>query len=104
MPNVNSPNGFHFFGKTEGASPTVGWSVRKIANGDTNSIGYGDQVTSLGTGYVTRSTAGTTQIAGIFYGCKYVSSALQRIVWSKSWPGSGATGDPIAYIDTDPNS
>jgi hypothetical protein len=102
--NVNSPNGFQFFGKREGASPTVGLTPRKIAAADTTPIGYGDPVTSLATGYVTRSTAGIIQIAGIFYGCKYFNSAVGRTVWSKSWPGAGNTGDIEAFLDTDPNS
>lgn len=104
MANTNSPNGFQFFGKREGASPTVGLTPRKIAAADATPIGYGDPVTSLATGYVTRSTAGTTQIAGIFYGCKYFNSAVGRTVWSKSWPGAGNTGDIEAFIDTDQNS
>lgn len=104
MSNTNSPNGFQQFGKAEGASPTVGLTVRKVASGDSNAIGFGDPVTSSTNGYVTLSTAGTTQIAGIFYGCEYLSTAIGRVVWSPNWPGSGAGGDVTAYLDTDPNS
>lgn len=101
--NVNSPNGFQFFGKMEGASPTVGLTPRKVTT--SSAIGYGDPVVSLGTGYIDIATAGTTQIAGIFYGCTYFNSAIGRKVWSPNWPGSAsATGDGTAYLDTDPNS
>lgn len=101
--NVNSPNGFQFFGKMEGASPTVGTTTRKVTS--SSAIGYGDPVVSLGTGYIDIAAAGTTQIAGIFYGCHYFNSGIGRQVWSPNWPGSAsATGDGLAYLDTDPNS
>jgi hypothetical protein len=61
-------------------------------------------VTSLGTGYVTLATAGTTQISGIFLGCYYLNTGVGRVVWSRNWPGSGAGGDATAEIDTDPNA
>ena len=101
MPNNNAPNGFQFFGKLEGASPTAGYVTRKLVT--TTAIGYGDPVVSLGSGYIDRATAGTTQIAGIFYGCKYFSPAIARVIWSKSWPGGSGTavGDVTAYVDTD---
>lgn len=100
--NVNSPNGFQKWGRQEGGSPTAGLTTRLIANADTAAVGYGDPVTSLSTGYVTLTTPGTTQIAGIFYGCEYLSTSIGRKVRSPNWPGSGATGDITAYLDTDP--
>lgn len=101
--NTNSPNGFQFFGKMEGASPTVGYTYRKVTS--SSAIGYGDPVVSLGTGYIDIAAAGTTQIAGIFYGCEYFNSAIGHKVWSPNWPGSAsATGDGVAQLDTDPNS
>lgn len=104
MSNVNAPNGFQYFGRLEGGSPTEGLTTRLIANADTAAVGQGDPVTSLGTGYVTASTAGTTQIDGIFYGCEYLSTAVGRTVWSNYWPGSGATGDVKVYLTTDPEA
>lgn len=103
MSNTNAPNGFQFFGKLEGASPTVGLTVRKAASGAA-AIGYGDPVTSGTDGYITIAAAGVTQIAGIFFGCEYFNSAVGRTVWSPNWPGSGASGDVTCYLDTDPNS
>lgn len=102
--NVNAPNGFQIIQKMEGASPTVGLTPRYVSSSDTTPIGFGDPVTSLSTGYVTRSTATTVQIAGIFYGCEYMNTAVGRKVWSHSWPGNSATGDVLVYLDTDPNS
>lgn len=102
--NINAPNGFQRFGLLDGASPTMGNQVRKIASNDTTAIGFGDPVTSIGTGYVARSAAGTTQISGIFLGCYYLNSGVGRVVWSRNWPGSGNSGVGYAYIDTDPNA
>ena len=104
MSNTNAPNGFQYFGRLEGGAPTNGFSTRSISSSDGSSVGYGDPVTSLGTGYVTLSTAGSTQIDGIFYGCEYLSTTLGRWVWSNIWPGSGATGDVVAHICSDPQA
>lgn len=104
MSNTNAPNGFQYFGRLEGGSPTEGLTTRLVASTDTAAIGYGDPVTSLGTGYVTLSTAGTTQIDGIFYGCEYLATAVGKKVWSPNWPGSGAGGDVKVFLNTDPQS
>lgn len=106
MANTNSPNGFTYFGRQEGGSPTEGYSYRLIAYNDTAVIGFGDPVVSLGTGYITLATAGTTQIDGIFYGCEYYATAVSRVVWSNSWPGSGSNSSATikAQVITDPDS
>lgn len=104
MANTNAPFGFQLAGFLDGRSGSLGQQTRLIANADSTAVYSGDPVTSLSTGYVTRSTAGTTQIAGIFIGCTYLNTALGRTVWSPSWPGSGATGDVTAYVVTDPQA
>lgn len=104
MANTSAPNGFQRFGLLDGAAPSMGNQQRLVAQADTTAIGYGDPVVSLGTGYVTRASAGTTQISGIFMGCYYLNTAVGRVVWSKSWPGSSAGGNGFANIDTDPNA
>lgn len=104
MANTNAPFGFQLAGFLDGRTGSLGQQTRLIANGDTTAVYSGDPVTSLNTGYVTRSTAGTTQIAGIFIGCTYLNTALGRTVWSPSWPGSGATGDVTAYVVSDPQA
>ena len=43
-------------------------------------------------------------IAGVFIGCKYLSTSQKRTVWSPYWPGSDANGDVTAYIINDPNA
>lgn len=104
MSNTNAPNGFQYFGRLEGGSPTAGLSTRLVASTDTAAIGQGDPVTSLGTGYVTLSSVGTTQIDGIANGFEYLSTALGRKVYTNYWPGSGASGDVTAHIYTDPQA
>jgi len=43
-------------------------------------------------------------VAGVFAGCKYLSTSQKRTVWSNYWPGSDATNDVQAYVITDPNA
>jgi len=43
-------------------------------------------------------------VAGVFVGCKYLSTSQKRTVWSSYWPGSDANGDVYAYVITDPNA
>ena len=43
-------------------------------------------------------------VAGVFAGCKYLSVAQKRTVWSNYWPGSDAGTDVEAYVITDPNA
>jgi hypothetical protein len=43
-------------------------------------------------------------IAGVFVGCRYLSTANKYPVWRNYWPGSDANGDVTAYVITDPNA
>ena len=45
-----------------------------------------------------------TPVAGVFVGCKYLSTSQKRPVWSSYWPGSDANGDVSAFVITDPNA
>ena len=108
MANTFAPYGFLQFQGGAGGAPTFAQSTRRIASGNTTAIFTGDPVqpvTSTATGYITQATAGgSVQLAGIFVGCKYLSTSLNRVVWSSYWPGSGATGDVEAYVIDDPNA
>jgi hypothetical protein len=104
MPNVNAPNGFQYFGRLDGGAPTMGNTARKILLSYGTAIGFGDPVVSVASGYIERAAAGTTQIAGIFYGCKYLNLAVGRVVWSFSWPGTTQGSDATAYLTTDPQA
>jgi hypothetical protein len=46
----------------------------------------------------------TAPIAGIFWGCQYLSTSQKRVTWSQYWPGLDANGDVIAYVIDDPNA
>lgn len=52
--------------------------------------------TGAGSGYA------FVPVAGIFYGCEYLSVASKSKRWSNYWPGSDANGDVIAKVCTDP--
>jgi len=54
----------------------------------------------------TQATTGYlfTPVAGVFVGCRYLSTANKYPVWRNYWPGSDANGDVTAYVITDPNA
>lgn len=104
MANTSAPNGFQYFGRQDGGSPTVGNTARQINSSYGTAIGFGDPVVSVASGYIEAAAPGTTQIAGIFYGCEYLNLAVGRKVWSPNWPGTVQGGDATAYLNTDPQS
>ena len=106
MANVLAPFGFTPIRRVDGASWTGNLSVRKIAAANTHYFFKGDPVVSLNTGYIdvvaAASLPGNAQIAGIFVGCEYLSTAMGRVNWSPLFPGGDTTNDVIAYIIDDP--
>jgi hypothetical protein len=106
MANTFAPFGFRQYSGT-GSAPTYEQTVAYVAYNNTTAIYFGDPVVQLNTGYIAQATAGTTQIAGIFVGCKYLSVSQKRTVWSNYWPGTSdvASGNSIeAYVINDPNA
>jgi hypothetical protein len=109
MANTQAYYGFLQFQGGAGGAPTFAQSARRIASGNSTAIYTGDPVTPItgtgaATGYITASANGAQPIAGIFVGCKYLSTSQKRVVWSSYWPGSDATGDVEAYVIDDPNA
>jgi len=107
MANTNAPFGFLQYYGGAGGAPTFAQSCRRVASGDTTAIFTGDPVmpvVSSANGYITQAAQGTTTLAGVFVGCKYLSTSQKRTVWSRYWPGSDATGDVEAYVIDDPNA
>lgn len=103
MANTNAPFGLReFTGTVGGVAPNFSLITRQIAYNDTTKIYRGDPVASLVTGYVAQWTASTavSQLAGVFFGCKYKSTAFGRTVWMPYWPGSDvASTDTVeAYL------
>jgi len=106
MANTQAPFGFRQYSGI-GTTPTFEQVVMKIASTNSTPIFFGDAVvpvTGSVTGYIQQATAGTVALAGIFIGCKYLSVAQKRTVWSNYWPGSDANGDVEAYVISDPNA
>jgi len=103
MPNTQAPFGFSQWSGA-GSVPTYEMMTRKIASNDATACYYGDPVSPLTTGYVSRAAAGTVRVEGIFVGCQYFSTSQQQTVWRRYWPGSDATGDVTVYLITDPNA
>ena len=114
MANVNAPYGFRQYTGT-GSSPTYE-QVTFPAGIDYNqgAIYYGDPVVRVGSGDGTlkqaAGSAGSSSVtlAGIFQGCKYLSTATKRTQWSNYWPGSdvasGAQSTIEAYVINDRNA
>jgi hypothetical protein len=103
MANTNAPFGFRQYSGT-GSAPTYEQVVMYIDSANTTDIFFGDPVVPLNTGYITQATSNSVQIAGIFVGCKYLSTSQKRTVWSNYWPGSDASSVVEAYVVNDPNA
>jgi len=117
MANVAGPFGALQWGTVNGGTPNFAQSGSrtqsfKISSGYGTAIGFGDLVTLVSgsnpTGYINRWVAtdgsATYQVAGVFYGCAYLSTGQKKWVWNNWWPGSDATGDVTAYVCADPNA
>lgn len=100
MANTSAPFGFMPVG-TVGGVPNFRLSQRRIISTNSTAIYKGDAVVpdlTTDHGYIEQATAGTTPLAGIFWGCEYLSVSQKRKVWSAYWPGSDASGDVTAYV------
>lgn len=108
MANTAAYNGFQQY-SGNGSAPTYEQVAVKIAY-DASAIYSGDPVNPDGNGYVvvgvTSGANSNAQIAGVFVGCKYLSVAQKRVVWSNYWPGSDVASSQTVtgYIVNDPNA
>jgi hypothetical protein len=102
MANTQAYNGFSQY-SGNGSAPTYEQVTVTIASTSTTNIFYGDPVEPDANGYIIRGT-GSASIAGVFVGCKYLSTSQKRTVWSNWWPGSDNNGNVEAYIINDPNA
>jgi hypothetical protein len=102
MANTQAYNGFSQY-KGNGSAPTYEQVVATIVSSSTTAIYFGDPVQPDANGYIIVGT-GSATIAGIFVGCKYLSTSQKRTVWSNWWPGSDNNGNVEAYIINDPNA
>lgn len=89
MANTRAPFGFADSHRL-GAAPNYQQSRRWVSPSNPTPIYHGDPVVQLSTGYIAAATPGTTQIAGIFLGCSYMSVSQRKLVENNFWPGSDA--------------
>lgn len=104
MANTLAPFGFSQYQGT-GSVPTYE-QVATFCLYNTAAMYFGDPVSRVAGGNIAPTAPGTQALAGIFVGCKYLSVAQKRTVWSNFWPGSDvASGNnPECYIVNDPNA
>jgi hypothetical protein len=107
MANVLAPFGFQPTGTVSGAAPNFRLSRRYIASTYSTAIFTGDVVSNVSggaSGYIQLYAATTTAVAGVFWGCKYLSTSQGRTVWSRYYPGSDAASDVTAYVIDNPDA
>lgn len=101
MSNPNSPFGFQWLGWGRGGPSVTGGTIeRKIAAAYNTAICRGDMVQSLSTGYVSLGAASVpgSNVAGIFVGCRYLSTSRGDMVYSSYWPTGDHAYDGVAFI------
>lgn len=116
MANVNAPFGFSQY-RGRGSTPSYEQVAFRNGGIDFNAtvIYKGDPVVRAGSGDGTlKQAAGsaggsTVTMAGIFQGCKYLSTVTKKTEWSNYWPGgspvtSGNQSTIEAYVVNDPNA
>ncbi len=116
MANVNAPFGFRQY---RGRGTTPSFEQAAFHNGgidyNATAIYNGDPVVRAGSGDGTivraaGSAGGSTiTLAGIFIGCKYLSTVTKKTEWSNYWPGgspvaSGNQSTITAYVVNDTNA
>jgi hypothetical protein len=102
MANTFAPFGFSQL-KGTGSAPTYEQVVGQILSSYTTPIYFGDPVITV-SGNLNVGDTTTWPLAGIFVGCKYLSTSQKRTVWSNYWPGSDTAYPGEAYYVNDPNA
>lgn len=104
MANTQAPFGFRQL-KGTGSAPTYE-QVTGFAQYNASAMFFGDPVSQVSDGSIAPTAAGTQALAGVFVGCKYLSVAQKRTVWSNYWPGSdvASTNTVEVYLINDPNA
>lgn len=103
MANANAPTGFRHVGSLSGGAYTMQYSVTTIASNYSTKIYDGDVVVRVAGGGIEKAAPGTGVIAGVFWGCQYVSVATGDTRFSRMWPGADAVSGTVkAWIIDDP--
>lgn len=108
MANLNGTFGLRPYGMLGSAPNSTGLTEYRIASTNTNKIYKGMAVIPTADGVIDdlqAAAGGTVSILGVFNGCEYVSSTTGEVVFSNSWPGSGADSNyPVkAFVYDNPN-
>ena len=90
MANTNAPYGLIPVTSATGAASNYEMANGWVAYNDSTKIYRGDPIKRLSTGFMSQWTAGTavSQMAGIFWGCEYLSVSQGKKVFSQFWPGA----------------
>lgn len=104
MSNPTAGFGLRAVRRLDGAALNFMVEEKQIAYNNSHTWGTGDLVKLLTTGYIDNYTAGGTQVAGVFLGCKYFSAAVGRTIWSPIWNAPSLASNIVvtAYIISDP--
>lgn len=106
MANTFAPFGLVPFGHRDGSAPTMGMSKFVMNSSDTVAVFTGDLVafSSAVAGVITRySSVNLEPPLGVFQGCEYFNTEVNRVVWSPYFPGSVGSSSPVtAYAIDDP--
>lgn len=106
MANTFSPFGLTPFGHRDGSPPTMGMSKFTMDSSYATSVFTGDLVafsSALPGKIVQYSTAQTEPPLGVFQGCEYFNTTVNRVVWSPYFPASAGSSSPVtAYVIDDP--
>lgn len=107
MANSNGAFGLRPIGKVGSGVNSTGTTEYRIASDNSNAIFQGSPVIPLAAGVIDivgAAAGGTVGLVGVFYGCEYVSSTTGEVIFSNTYPGSGADSNfPVkAFVYDDP--
>ena len=108
MANINVAFGFKPVGKHGSSPATQGTSQYFIAS-DASAIFQGSPVKAELTGgtiQIGSATGNGDQLVGVFAGCEYVDATTGKLMFSNTWPGSGAANtsfDIKGFVYDDPS-
>lgn len=106
MSNVQAPNGFTQLGLQTGSAPNYAMNTYEIAYNNAHTIGFGDVVEQLSTGYIDLASGSTSLILGIFQGCQYFDTGQNKVVYQPAWtaPSTAVSGTVFAKVVDDQNA
>lgn len=99
MANTQAQFGFKHIGYLSGYAPDYQETPVLIQSTYSTAIGFGDPVAKSGA-YIVRADPAnnTTQIRGIFQGCRPTYAAVGYPTPSPGWSGSAAAADTVGYV------